>query len=234
MNKPHTPESLFHAAVEALRAEDWLALTRLCDAESLDAFANQLREPYIRPPERRLTADMMMAHDPDMPQEVAEYYAAQTVKHGDPERRFRDDFPSLKSVDELLELPADRVVAAYLHGRSPRVQLEAQAAANPMARDHARHVLGGMENMHAYDLLGVVMDGASVAHVIYRPALPEDAAVYDADGSAILSPLVKDTAGRLYVEVLPCRKAPDGTWGIVADYRMFGIAATAFVVGGPE
>lgn len=201
MDRPDTPEALFHAALLALRAEDWLAVTRLCDADSLEAFADELRGAYTVSGNPGLTAEDVMWGQPDMPREVAEYHAAHMRYHTDPERQFLADFPSLRSLDELMQLPADQVVAAWLQRRSIRPQVEAQVSAGVITEEAAQELLDRIGDMYAYEALGAVSDGPNVAHVIYRPTLPDDAVVQGSDGAGA-DAFTVDTAGRLDVHAV--------------------------------
>ena len=95
------PMDLFEAVVTALREGDLQRAAELCDPVSLRMFHRQLCEQFDSSTGRfGLTAEMLMRASPDMPRDVAEYQIARMRQNSDPERRLREELPSVASVEE--------------------------------------------------------------------------------------------------------------------------------------
>lgn len=216
------PEALFHAAIAAYDAEDWNGLAGMCDPVSLSLFRTQTVEPFLNPrPEGRLTVEDYLRHAPDMPREVAEYNVARINADSDPETRLKRDFPTVRSVEELLGMSPREVYAAWLLGVSWRMQLERQVEEGQLPRAAVDRALENMVPSMRHVVLGVVPDGERIAHIVYRTddEPGDDPAITDPDEREFHL----DTRVRMGVSVSTCRKGTDGVWRLIADHGLFGV-----------
>lgn len=222
------PLALFHAAVAAIRAEDWRAAAACCDPVSLRAFARETREGFAptreMPP---LTVEQLMRDAPDLPRAVAEYQVAQHERYGGHAARLRHDFPGVASVEALLALDDDALFAAYLAGRSFRGQLRRLVEDGRADADLVAETLAGPPPIGYLDYVpvGWLPDGERVAHVVYHhgggtpPGQWTGAAArWFAERTPEEQALTRDITGRGHPFVATCRRQPDGSWRLLADH----------------
>lgn len=235
MPPAHDPISLVRAASAALRAGDWAAVATMCDPVSVRTFARTFREQYRPQPFRELSAEDFIRMSPGMPREVAEYQAAQFREHADPAKRLGDELPGTSSIEELESLDPTELFVRWLEGRSPRRQLEnasrdghgpamteeqlATVAPFPFDIEPIGHVEVGRIAIVLYRY-GEPDSGASDANRMeaWLGALPEDE-----------RELTRDLAPAAHPMTLACRRQPDGSWALVADYGMFGMQGTSIM-----
>jgi len=231
------PITLFDAAVNALNAEDWTSMAALCDPVSLAAFRRQLLEqfaPAEPPPE--VTAELIMRHSPEMPREVAEYYASQRHKRADPAWRLQEELPGVATVEEAMALTPAELFARWLEGRSPRRQVERLAAEGHIPRDAMETLAAEPIPLRTYLALGAVSDGDRIVHVVYRDEFRTDdvesgdAAQWIARRPPDEQELARETWGRAHVQTASCRRQADGTWRLLAGHDFLQVANT-FVSG---
>ena len=237
MTSPHDPPStptlpdplaLFDAALTALNAEDWRAAAELCDTVSLRAFRRQLLEQFASDkPRRELTVEDFLLHSPGKPRQVAEYELAQHRRRADPRRRLHEELPGVASVDDLRQLDPVEVFARWLDGRSIRRQvarLVADARIPQPVDDAAQR-----PHQQAYIPLGVVRDGARLAHVIYRHhfslAESPERASWLAKRPPDEQELARDMWGHRHPSVITCRRQSDDTWRFIADHSFFNVGS---------
>lgn len=229
-----TPKGLFDAAVAALAAEDWFALAGLCDPHSLERFRSGMVRQYTREPSS-ISVDDYLRHAPDMPREVAEYHISVVEKNADPRARFREDLPTVQSIGDLTNLSPREVYAAWLHARSPRVQLERQVEAGQVPREAIENMLSESRSA-PLRFVGVVMEGDRLAHVLYRWA-PVEGEGGEADcneeGTEEFQPQ-DDGPYSIPPQLVRCRRHESGEWHLLADYSLFGFGSTMYYVGKPE
>ncbi len=231
------PMDLFEAAVTALREGDLQRAAELCDPVSLRMFHRQLCEQFDSSTGRfGLTAEMLMRASPDMPRDVAEYQIARMRQNSDPERRLREELPSVASVEELRALEPAAAFAAWLDGRSPRRQIAALVKAGEAPPGALANQQSFGRLVHHYVTLGVVSDGDDVAYVLYRHQADEST-MRSAEAVQELASLPADEQTFVREQwlhqkpmLLPCRRQADGPWRLHADYDFFE-ATTRFVGG---
>ena len=234
-----TPEGAFRTAVTALNAGDWRSVAATCDPASLTAFKRQMLEQFEPSrPRPTLTIEQLTRHDPELPRAVAEYQVAQFETMTDPREQLRDELPSVRDVAELKRLEPAEVFAAWLEGRSPKRMIErlVRQGRFPAASASAHEQLLPALN---YDPIGVVHDGERVAHVLYRHTSlvsddweEGDAARWLASLSAEEQALAKDLANRQHPSVTTCRRQPDGTWRLIADYGFLTLGSIGLSLDG--
>ncbi|MEP6493939.1 MAG: hypothetical protein ABJF01_14755 [bacterium] len=163
------PIALFRAAVDAINAENWNDAAALIDPVSLHAFHRQL-DARIVPGDRvvAVTVEEYLAHSPDTPRSVAEYFVEQSRTQSDPSRRLHDHLPSVPTLDAFHSLTPAQTFSAWLDGRSLRRQVERLVSDGHVSAEIAQHRSSIGFNDYRYVALGVVPDGDQVVHVLYR------------------------------------------------------------------
>jgi hypothetical protein len=227
------PLALFRQAVDALNTEDWAAAAALIDPVSLRTFARQLLErlaPAV--PHRTVTADEYMRSDPQLPREIAEYYAAEARRHADSASRLQQELPEVGSAEALRALTPDEVFRHWLDGRSMRRQIERLAADGRISRRAAdRRTMAGFTSYH-YVPLGVVADGDRIAHILYRhdvdPDQPwsGDLANWLASQPADEQVLARELWACGHPSTAMVRRQGDGTWRFVVDHDFLNVGST--------
>lgn len=226
------PTELFDTAVRALRREDWRAAAATCDDVSLRAFKRQQLEHVApRATFTALTAEMILAHQPDMPREVAEYQVAQHRRYEDPTDRLGREFPSVSSVEAMRAMEPVDVFAAWLEGRSPRRQLEHFVRVGHPGTDTIDAATSMGEYLYNYLTLGVVHDGPDIAHVVFRPQV-DDTQAWDGEIAEQMNALPPDEqqlerenwrSGIL--RFARCRRTPDGSWHLYAAFDFLAVGS---------
>jgi hypothetical protein len=219
LNDIDDPLELFSAAASAVEREDWLALALLCDRDSLQRFVNELLRPFRgTDPAVELSVEDYVVHT-GVTREVAENEIARIREQQSPESRLRDQFPRINSVAALLRLTPPEVFAAWLHGCSPRAQIDRQLQQGLVTPEVAVHAIARIRGVWRYRALGSVSDGADLRHVVY---LWEGNVVGDTDNrTEVGAELVADDH-REHPQILTLRRSGSG-YGILANERVFGI-----------
>jgi hypothetical protein len=225
------PVRVFNQAFDLIAAEQWLELAALCDPLSLRVF----REQYLRNINTRTSAhsaEDLMKHSPDMPREVAEYYARQANQYAGAEERFRADFPTIESLSQLLALAPVELFAAWLLGSSPRVQLDLHLKDGrlpPRAVDRIREGLGDQSPKPV--VLGSIADGLDFVHVVYRSPLSEREPSNALSEEEFFNETVRP---RRFVQVETLRRGTDNRWYLIADHHLLGLGHSMFFVEADE
>ncbi|MEP6729375.1 MAG: hypothetical protein ABJE10_02000 [bacterium] len=221
------PVVLFGAAADALNAEDWTAVARLCDPASLAGFRRALLEQFATPAPPFVTSlDEYMRNFPDTPRAVAEHQFEQYQSQMDPVRRMRWELPTADSIAALEALSPEEAFACWLDGKSARRQLERSAAQGPVSPQAAEQCAAEnhREFRFSYTAIGVVPDGDRVALIVYRLGFPEHFGAPDQTDPELakLPPdeaeLRRDLQGRGLLQITPCRRQRDGAWLLIAGY----------------
>src|SRR5205823_5441787 len=201
---------------------------QLSDAVSLRAFKRHLLEQSAPDkPRRELTIEDLMRDTPDKPRQVAEYELAQHRRRADPRRRLDEKLAGVASVDELQQLDPVEAFARWLEGRSIRRQVQRLAAEAriPQGID----VAAPRPYPQSFIRLGVVRDGARLAHVLYRHNFvvseSPEMATWLAKRPADEQELAREISGHLHPSVVTCRRQSDETWGLIADHRFFNVGS---------
>jgi hypothetical protein len=150
--------------------------------------------------------------------EQAERQIAEMRERRAPLNRLRDEFPSVPSVEALLQLSDTHVLAAWLHGRSPRAQVDGQVAAGDLSRLQADAALAHVGRIWESQLLGAVYDGEDLCHIVYR-----------SDVSAADEPSEDATRwSREHPSIVTMRRDQAGRWGLLAMDQMFGFGSIMY------
>jgi hypothetical protein len=215
------PIRVFEAAVEALRNEDWAALVATCDPESVSVFTDELLTGFRRVDiEPAISVEAYLKGAPDLSPEEAQRHLDEARTRRLPENRVADEYPSVASVQDLLRLPANEVLAAWLYGRSPRAALARQVSQSRTSRVLSEEDVAGIAQMWEYRALGVITD-EDICHVVYRGQQPADA-TSETDKDS-------DRYHREHPQILTMRRAADGQWGVLANTQMFGLGSWMYV-----
>ena len=206
------PLDLFRAAVDSLNREKWRALAELCDRASLEEFKTDLLDILSPPPAEspKLTATELIKAVPGMPRAVAEYQVQRFREQLDPDRRLRDELPSVSSRAEVEKMKPLDVFTAWLEGRSLQRQVERTFERKQMSRAMANEILASGARRFDYVALGYVDDGETTRYVVYRR-----------------------NAGDTRPRTAMIRRQPDGAWLLVAD-RDFLMISHAQLMQVPE
>ena len=224
-----SPTASFAAAVAALKAEDWPGVVECCDTVSVRAFANELRSRVSDNPYARMSINEYLRLTPELSRDAAEDQLEVLRSQFEPANRLREELPSVATVDELLSMEPTQVVAAWLHGRSPMVQIERLAEERRVSRDVVYQALSDRHEIWNFVVLGVVPDGDNVAHVIYRWASAEERGVNVPPSShRDIRPLESDVLQRAPVQSVACRRDTDGRWGLIADVGFFSLGSSMY------
>lgn len=229
------PIEQFRAVVAAVNAADWQAAAACCDAHSLREFHTQLCERYAPTTSRPVpTVEQLLQLNSAMPREVAEYEVSQYARrYLTMAEEYTRDLPGIADAQALRSATPEQAFSAWLHGRSPRRQIE-----QLMAAGHATHAAVAQLKALAADLLqltpiGAVHDGDHIVHVLYRhgsetPAepLPSEVESLSADERQY----AVETWGRLHPEVVSARRQPDGSWRLVAEHGFLSLGAMTFAL----
>jgi len=216
---------------------DWHAVAALCDPASLIAFRRQQLErivPTTASP--ALTVETFLRHQPDMPRAVAEYQVEQYRRNSAAlTQRLLESMPGVASANDLRALSPAAAFAAWLEGRSPRRQIERLAADGHILAATAA-LLGDMSDLHHHVPLGVVFDGARVAHVAYHVEgdaeddPTDEAAEWLARLTVEERDLARDLSGRERPQMETCRRQPDGTWRLLARDDFLSLGSIGYSV----
>ncbi len=223
------PIALFTAAVDALYAQDFLAVARLCDPMTLTWFKrNQVAQYQSRvvPP----SVDQLLAAKPDLPRAAAEWQVS-TMQRTTPAARFSRDFPDLASPNELETLSPEDLFARTLRARSRGLgSSNATANASPNASDARSDGPSGESRFprFSYTPIGFVTDGDDIAHVVYRQSIEAPTHATVPSPHEHLSDderaLMRKLEGRTPAQIMSCTRQNDGGWLLIADVNFFHLS----------
>jgi hypothetical protein len=203
----HTdPLGLFNAAVDAIDRQDWREVAALCDPASLAEFRNELLA-LVTPrqtPEASIRTIDLMRTDPSMPRAVAEWQAQRVREHQDPDRRLREEIPSVDSRAKLESMTPPEVFAAWLEGRTIGNVVERAWERRQITRAAIDEILAAERPKIVYVPLGWVPDGEAIGYVIYR-----------------------QRAARSHPQASMVRRHANGAWLFVASRDLLMIDPTA-------
>ena len=169
-----------------------------------------------------------------MPREVAEYQLAQQQRAAEEwVKGLTRDLPGVADTTALETLPAARVYAAWLEGRSARYQLSLHVAAGRISQEDAAAIAERYVGMHRYVPLGALPDGERVMHIVYRHGTSLEHSA-PAEWLARRPPdeqqLIRDLTLSGHPKVCQCRLQPGGGWALIADEDFLGMSSTFFSV----
>jgi hypothetical protein len=244
-----TPVDVLNAAFAALNFDDWAGFTALCDPVSLRAFKREIIHGYESDEllnALTVDADDLMETEPDMPREAAEYKAAQMNKIVSVEHRIKKDFVTLSTIDEIRALDPAKLFAHWLKMNSPYRRYEAEVQQGRWADEESWEVESQWEQPddgttketrgYRYSVIGAVMDGDEIAHVLYQSdhgldkIFPEEYAEWMESIPQDEQELEKLLRHRMHPEFATCRRQPDGTWRLVAQQHFIVISSLRRVV----
>jgi hypothetical protein len=228
---PGDPLGLFEAARRAVLAADWQRLASLCDQASLEAFADGVRRQFASPqPDVTRMIEGYLRQYPDVPRGEAERRVSASLGSLDPRVRLEQDFPSIDSLEALWRLTPAELFAAWCEGQSPQRQM-AQAVHSVEPGEQQRAPLPDWQEFFNFDVLGVVPDGDSVAHVIYRDRVYVDTRA-DSPGAKVSGGIdLEELEARAHLNTLLCHRLPSGQWRILARAGLFGIGTMMYYFG---
>lgn len=223
----------FRTAVAALNAGDFTTAAELCDAASLQMVARQLLSGIGEgEPVAPVTVEDILRSSPDMPRVVAEYHVMQARRHAVEGGMLRALLPECSSVEAARAATPSQLFAWWLEGRRDTYQirhLEERGLAPAGTADlHRAHVPGlGLQLV----FLGVVGDGPTVAHVLYRDD-HGDPATWGPESTGWLAALPPEEAAvaldqtvRSPVRSTMCRLQPDGLYRLVASMDFLSVGS---------
>ena len=135
---------MVHAAFNALKSRDYNGLASLCDPLSLASFKQEMVDEYCP---ALSTADDQHTHPPV---ELSEEEYAELVDVLDPVARMQSEFPTIRSLDQLISMgevvwagrgslgSSDGRVALYLRSDAPRLIRDTDERASPRERGRTR------------------------------------------------------------------------------------------------
>ncbi len=202
-------------AIEALNRGEWERAARATDPDDVERWYRSHAERKDVPP-RTLTAEQVKRHSPDLPDAVAEYQAAEFNRHQAENRgSLHGEFAGIETRAQLAALSATEALARYLQAQDPSWQFQRRLdALDPRLAPYARQ--GTLSRVR--EVVGVVHEGASVAHVVYRARLD----VGEAEGGR---------ESTMHVATL--REGPDG-WRLRLRGELFEHGGMVTIVEPPE
>lgn len=228
------PLVLFRTAVDRLDACDFSGAARCCDPVSLrQHHRNELSRYAPEKQQRAMRIEDFMSGDPDMPREVAEYYVSQSRQTVELSSDVARELPGIPSVEALQNASADAVFAAFLDGRSSQRQLERLVAAGRIAPAEFDAALAMNPDRTHLIPRGFVEASPVIGYIIYQrdftagavPPGPSDQRWIVEEQSRIASlpldeqDLLRDMTNHYSPAIAICRRQPDSSWLLLADYN---------------
>jgi hypothetical protein len=248
MTRLSDPAELFHVALAAWEAGDWLRLAELCDPDSLRVFRRSMVAPILQPPSPR-TVEEVFRNGPELSAEEAAAHVAALNRSAAPHMRLKADFPTVESIDALAAMTSEQVFAAWLHGRAFRTQAERAYVENGASEEQIRQLRDRLAAvpLQQWRLLGVAHDGPDIAHLVYRETLAEGTAPDYNDWTGTAGPVpeglepgappaeaeaafLRATSGRGMPMLMMCRRADRHGWRLVADHGVFAMGLMMYAV----
>jgi hypothetical protein len=199
------PERVAAAAFRALDAERWDEFVGWLDPEAVEEFrTGQLRWWKEAGERRPLTADEVRRLQPDMPPEIVEYHVKQWQSSDHGHRSLESSFPGVASLEALERLNGPEMLVRHLARLSPMAKLEAAFA--DLADDAGLAELDPREMVPRRQVIGAVLEGDSLAHIVYRL---QDGPADDDEPAGLLS-------------LATVRRTPEG-WRLRLDDGLWGL-----------
>lgn len=190
------PLSIVIEAIGALDRGEWRRVADMIDPGELQVWFERYIASVPEEPRRQITPEGVRRNRPDMPEEVAQYYADRINRETEWGSSLGSQFAGVKTRDELRSLESAEALARYLQAQDPRWQFtEHLKRLTPELRAIAQ---AGTPECRR-EVVGVVHEGENLAHVVYRVLRHPGGA--DAAGVE---------AGEL--EVASLRRTDDGWW----------------------
>ena len=148
----------------ALDAREWAAAAAFVDADDVDDWLAGYLD-VTDEPQRDVTKADMKVVNPDKPDAVAEYEAAEVNRRRRETRgALHGEFVGLDTRQQLAELTPQEALARYLHARDPEWQFAEQVSrldprVAPLVRDHIP--------VQRRSTIGAVLETPDTAHVVY-------------------------------------------------------------------
>jgi hypothetical protein len=203
------------AALGALDRGEWKRVAKLTDPDEVEGWYR----PYVEreePAPRTLTPEQIKRYQPDLPDAVAEYQAAQFNRQQEQNRGWlHGQFAGVATRTELAALSPVEALARYLQAQDPEWHFQEQL--KTLDRALAPFARPGTFSTER-KVVGVVYEGDGVAHVVYRSLR----SVGEAN---------EMTEGTMHVATL--RKRPDG-WKLRMRGEMFEHGGNITIVEAPE
>jgi len=226
------PRQLVHAAFYALKSRDYNGLASLCDPLSLASFKQEMVDEYCP---ALSTADDQHTHPPV---ELSEEEYAELVDVLDPVARMQSEFPTIRSLDQLISMDPIAVFATWMYASSaarfqdktPRRPWEISSEWKPGEDQHR-------DSEPTYAIIGCVFASPDIAHVLYHnelSALESSPGGYGKWLSEAL-PVYRDFMNAMHHRGTPslitCRRQSDGSWRLVArkDFMSAGTLGVTFI-----
>ena len=157
----------FFGAAAAERWRDAAAYLDLATFDSIRREAIENARRFARRPARRLTAEQMMAGDPEMPRVVAEYLAARAARRArsNPPNFLALEYANIGDPDSLAALSIIDAAAHWLQAGDMRYRMREAARRSGCPEDFP----GGASEQPPEIVLGVV-ERDTLAYVLHQPA----------------------------------------------------------------
>src|SRR5688572_14525990 len=211
-----SPVGVVESVLRGFNSENWIGVADLFDEGSLSEFRRNILWRNSTP-RRKLDVEADKASDPVM--------------------RLREELPTISSIEELELLPPRQLYAVWLESHSPRTQVNKLVVSGQVSRTRAETVLPSIVTNWNYTVIGVVMDGDRVAHVLYRgnpspTGLRQDEAdLLRAGAPAAELETLRDIFGKANPALVTCRRNSDGFWRLLASHHPFGIGTGMIWIG---
>ena len=210
-----SPVGVVESVLRGFSSENWIGVADLFDEGSLSEFRRNVLWRYSIPTPRL-----------DVDQSTS-----------DPVMRLREELPRISSIEELELLPPRQLYAVWLESHSPRAQVNRLVESGQVSRTRAEKVLPSIVSNWNYTVIGVVMDGDTVAHVLYRgdrsaTGLKQvEADLLRASAPAAELETLRDIFGKENPGLVTCRRNSDGFWRLLASHYPFGIGVGVIWIG---
>jgi hypothetical protein len=170
-----SPEEVVHQFFKAEDEDRWLDAARLLDLNRFETL-RQMTLKGVRTflPPSRLTPEMIMRTDPEMPRAVAEYQAKQANKDFEEFDLLTFQFARVPSADSLEALSVEEAAARWLEAKGPKWAEErdrTRAAGRPPMKCPPSIGAVSVTSLGQYKLpgaaiLGATTDGDSARYVV--------------------------------------------------------------------
>lgn len=231
-----TPVRVFAAAAEAYYRADWTHVAALCDPISLALF----KRGVVTQHHDHLHflsingVEQVMSRWPDFTREQAEAYTASLRRNLAISGELRRSGRGIETIDEVERCSPAEVYAAYLEAHEFGYQVDILIENGQLEPGQRERQLRFHAQTHPFVVLGAVMDGDTVAHVLHRelanwvdesvePGEPDDVVAYR-----------EELFGKWEPRVSSCRRQTDGTWRMIAERWLFSHANLAISGGDVE
>lgn len=118
------PLSVATEAIEALNRGEWRRVADLVDPRELRSWFEQYLARIPEESRRQITPEEVRHNRPDMPEEVARYYADRMNREAEWGSSLSSQFAGVETRGELELLEAAEALAQYLQAQDPSWQFE--------------------------------------------------------------------------------------------------------------